>query len=120
VSLRPGGGAVTARRGRAAPAEGGAAGALGAELEAALRQVVQDYHAFVQAGPHVGQQGDPKTFTAYHAACRAALAHIDQLLKLLRGTSEPGEAMAREAAEILAEARAAIAAAGDTEEEGGA
>jgi predicted HAD superfamily Cof-like phosphohydrolase len=103
---------MTARVRRAAvPAE-----ALGAELEATLRQVVQDYHAFVQAGP----QGDPKTFTAYHAACRAALAHIDQLLKLLRDASEPGEAVAQEAAELLAKTRAAIAAAGDAEEEGDA
>jgi hypothetical protein len=95
--------------------------ALGAELEAALRQVVRDYHAFLTAGP----QGDPKAFAAYHAACRAALAHIDQLLKLLRGTAEPGgeaqgrDALAREAAEILAETRGAMAAAAglDPEEE---
>jgi hypothetical protein len=86
--------------------------ALGAELEATLRQVVQDYHAFVQAGPN----GDPKTFTAYHAACRAALAHIDQLVKLLSEATEPGDSAKQDREELLAKTRADMAAAGEEEE----
>ncbi|MBB5692262.1 hypothetical protein [Muricoccus pecuniae] len=76
------------------------------ELRRAVRKVAEDYEAFVSRGPAPGTHEDPKAFTAHHAAARAALAHIEHLMKLNRGGAE-GEAAAETGA-LLAEARRSI------------
>ena len=71
--------------------------------------VVEDYLRFLRAGPDPGTGDDTKAFLGHHAACRAALAHIEQLMKL--GRLLGGEAAgADDATTILVEARQAIAA----------
>lgn len=57
-----------------------------------------------------------KEFAAHHAACKAALSHIDLLVKLLRwaaGEAKETEAADLTEADLLARARAAL------EKEGG-
>ncbi|WP_142849968.1 hypothetical protein [Telmatospirillum sp. J64-1] len=61
---------------------------------------------------------DAKGFAAHHAACRAALAHLDLLVKLARwaalsGGEAAGGGGESEAESLLAQARAAL----DLEEE---
>nr|WP_245215930.1 hypothetical protein [Pararoseomonas baculiformis] len=75
-------------------------------MRRAIRKVVADYEAFVARGPAPGTHEDPKAFTAHHAAARAALAHLEHLMKLNRGSAEP-EAAA-ETGTLLAEARRSI------------
>ena len=72
-----------------------------ADLPAAARLILQDYQDFV-AGP--ADDAESKLFAARHAAARAALAHLEQVLKLASdaGTAEE----AREVAASIAEWRA--------------
>lgn len=79
-----------------------------AELERAAQRVVEDYEAFLAAGPAPGAHGDAKAFAAHHAAGRSALAHLEYLLKLGRA-SAPNSVVEEEAAVLLARARAEIA-----------
>ena len=87
-----------------------------AELERAARRVVEDYEAFLAAGPAPGSHGDAKAFTAYHAAGRAALAHLEQLLRLGRA-SVAEAALSEDPSVLLARARAAIAGEPDHDED---
>jgi hypothetical protein len=74
-----------------------------ARLAEMVLHVIEDYRAFAAALP---EQTDTKAFAARHAACRAALAHLEHLLRLTRAMS--GEiATSREAA--LTQAEAALA-----------
>ncbi len=79
------------------------------DLKPAIRRVIDDYTAFVARGPAPGQHDDAKGFAAHHGAGKVALAHLEHLLKLAReaGAAE-GEGL-REAAELLAKARGALA-----------
>lgn len=66
----------------------------------AVRRVVQDslperihtalagYHRFTAEEP----PADPKGFAAWHAAAKAALAHVEALVKLVRWAEAPGTA----------------------------
>ena len=64
------------------------------DLPAAAKLILQDYQDFV-AGE--ADDGESKLFAARHAAARAALAHLEQVLKLA------GEAgTAEEAREVVA------------------
>jgi hypothetical protein len=74
-----------------------------------MEVVARDYLRFLDAGPDPGTGDDCKAFASHHAACRAALAHIEQLLRIARliGTEA---AETDEAATMLVEAREAIAA----------
>ncbi|MBW8271334.1 hypothetical protein [Caldovatus aquaticus] len=96
-----------------------------ARLAEMVRHVVEDYRAFAATVP---EEADARAFVARHAACRAALAHLEHLLRLMRAIGaadgEAGaatrEAALRQAEAALAEARSELArlpAAG--EEEGG-
>lgn len=88
------------------------------DLEEALERVVEEYGAFVAAGPAPGTEGDIKAFAARHAACRAALTHLEQLLKLARvlGTEAATSGDLGRAAQLLEQARDALAANADEEE----
>ncbi len=81
----------------------------GPDLRTALDVVLEDYLRFLHAGPEPGTGDDTKAFLGHQAACRAALAHVEALVKLgrLMG-AEAGTA--EDAATILVEARQAIAA----------
>lgn len=71
--------------------------------------VAEDYLRFLHAGPEPGTGDDAKAFLAHQAACRAALAHIEQLAKLGRLLgADAGDT--DDATTILVEAREAIAA----------
>jgi len=87
-----------------------------AELQRAADKVARDYGAFLLAAPVAGGHEDAKAFTAHHAACRAALGHLDSLLKLIRtasGAAPDGEADHPDVASLLLAARAGIAATED-------
>jgi hypothetical protein len=86
------------------------------ELRRTIRKVVADYEAFVSRGPAPGTHEDPKAFTAHHAAARSALAHLEHLMKLNRGSAET-EAVA-EAGALIAEARRSIQLAEQEDREG--
>jgi hypothetical protein len=79
------------------------------DLRSAIRKVVADYEAFVSRGPAPGTHEDPKAFTAHHAAARAALTHLEHLMKLTRSAGELDTAA--EAGALIAEARRSIQAA---------
>ncbi|MDJ0386728.1 hypothetical protein QMO56_01265 [Roseomonas sp. E05] len=88
------------------------------DLQPAIRHVIEDYNAFVARGPAPGAHDDAKAFAAHHAAAKAALAHLEHLLKLARaaGAGEDETGLARAAA-LLRQARGALAAESPTEEE---
>jgi len=71
--------------------------------------VAEGYLRFLHAGPEPATEDDTKAFTAHHAACRAALAHLVELVKLARQMSSAAPEL-EEAAAMLIEARTALAA----------
>ena len=76
-----------------------------ADRAAVARLIVEDYRRFLS-----DPDADPKAFAARHAACKAALAHLDQIMKT-GGPGEEATAGAGEAVEDdhLSAARAAMA-----------
>lgn len=85
---------------------------LAARLPGRAAAAVADYEGFAsQPAPD-----DAKGFAAHHAACKAALAHVEVLVKLLRwaapDTARAGDgaadAEADDLARLIAEARAAL------------
>lgn len=91
----------------------------GPDLRSAMAVVAESYLGFVRCGPEPGTGDDAKAFIAHHAACKAALAHLEALLKLARamGTA-PAEA--EEARIMLVEAREAISRFEEDDADGGA
>jgi hypothetical protein len=84
------------------------AGLLPARIEAA----VAAYERFAGAEP----PEDAKGFAAWHAAAKAALAHVEQLVKLARWAEGTPEADGDGGVgRLLAEARAALDALDDEE-----
>jgi hypothetical protein len=79
----------------------------GPDLRSAMDLVAESYLGFVRCGPEPGTGDDAKAFTAHHAACKAALAHLDALVKLAR-TMGSAPAEAEEAAIMVIEAREAL------------
>lgn len=84
--------------------------ALLAEMEHCVLDIARDYAAFVAQTASQAHHEDAKQFAAHHAAARAALAHLEHLLKLQASASgrEGGGDLA-EAQTLLIEARQAIA-----------
>lgn len=78
------------------------------DLRSAMELVAEDYLRFLRGGPDPATGDDTKAFAAHHAACRAALAHLEHLLKLARAAGGTGPEI-EEAASLLVEAREAIA-----------
>lgn len=92
-------------------------GLIATQVDQAIERAIASYHAFARDEP---QSTDPKEFAAHHAACKAALAHLDLLLKIARITETPapgaGDAPDDRLA-MVAEARTAVGAvAGDEDE----
>ena len=88
---------------------GGEAKPRGPDLRAAMDVVAEAYFRFLHDGPEPGTGDDTKAFAAHHAACRAALAHLEHLLKLARAMGDPDSGN-EEATTILIEARQALSA----------
>lgn len=84
-------------------------GLVSAEIDRAIERVVSSYQAFAASAPIAA---DAKDFAAHHAACKAALAHLDLLLKIAKITEVPArEAQGEdERLALVAEARAAVCA----------
>lgn len=78
-------------------------------LPAAIRRTLDSYHAFAltQALP----SDDAKAFTAHHAACRAALVHLDALAKLLRWVEDAAAGQPGDLQALVAAARRGLDAA---------
>jgi hypothetical protein len=80
---------------------------ISAQLETAATRVIESYQTFMNDEPDAG---DARAFAAHHAACKAALAHLDLLMRLAKAAgvdtdaAEGGEEQAR----LLAEAREAL------------
>lgn len=81
----------------------------GPDLRAAMDVVAEAYFRFLHDGPEPGTGDDTKAFAAHHAACRAALAHLEHLLKLARAMGGDDTGI-EEATTFLNEAREALAA----------
>lgn len=82
---------------------------LKTSLAKRITQAVASYDGFVTAQP----PDDAKGFAAHHAACRAALTHVESLVKLARwaeGREAPAsaEGESEDIDRLIAEARSAI------------
>jgi hypothetical protein len=79
------------------------------DFGAAERRVLAHYEAFIAAAPAPGDPPDAKAFAAHHVACRAALVHLEALIRLSATVGGDGrkEDLRRVAAE-LNRARAAL------------
>jgi hypothetical protein len=69
----------------------------------ALRLVAQDYAGFVRRMSQPGPDEDPKAFGTRHAAAKACLAHLEQLLDLIG--EDGGVEQVRDGFALLHEAR---------------
>lgn len=91
--------------------------AVAAALPAAIARALDGYTAFADSPPAT----DSREFAQFHSGCKAALAHLDALLKLAQATrpvpadADPAEdagdagAGSAELGALLREARAAVA-----------
>lgn len=89
---------------------------LAAGLPARVRSAVECYERFAADEP----PSDAKGFAAWHAAAKAALAHVEVLVKLARwaeGKAEEPHAEADGVEALLARARAALTDFCEDEEE---
>ena len=77
-----------------------------AEMEDAIASIRRNYADFVARGAGADAHDDPKAYATHHAAGRAALNHLEQLLDLTEG----GDASADEVNEALSQARDAMKA----------
>jgi hypothetical protein len=89
----------------------------GADISGAMEQVVRGYMEFSRLGPERGTADPAKAFAAHHAACKAALAHLEMILKIARIVAAPGEL--EETHAMLVEARAEIAQTAEDDGDGG-
>ncbi|MFQ3622075.1 MAG: hypothetical protein SNJ73_00875 [Acetobacteraceae bacterium] len=82
-------------------------GLVATQVDQAIERAIASYHAFAASGP---SGADAKEFAAHHAACKAALAHLDLLLKIAKitETPTPGTADGDQRLALVAEARAAV------------
>lgn len=90
---------------------------LQAALPVRIRAALDGYDRFAADEP----PADAKGFAAWHAAAKAALAHVEVLVKLARWAEgkadEPAEAGTGGIDRLLADARAALDALDDGEDE---
>ena len=89
---------------------------LRAEVAAALPPLIRETLAVYERFAAKDPPEDAKEFTAFQGACKAALAHLEALLKLERSLTPESETPDGEAAnesavltQRIAEARAALA-----------
>jgi hypothetical protein len=89
---------------------------ISAQLESAATRVIESYRTFMNDEP---EPGDARAFAAHHAACKAALAHLDLLLRLAKAAGVDADAVEADAeqARLLAEARALVGGEGDSDDD---
>ncbi|WP_149540446.1 hypothetical protein [Siccirubricoccus phaeus] len=78
------------------------------DFVASARLILADYHRFMSADPATQEDGASKLFAGRHTAGKAALSHLEQLLKLAAGQAD--EAQLQEIGESLAKYRSFMAA----------
>jgi hypothetical protein len=74
------------------------------KLADAVAEVTADYLGFLRAS-RTQEPEDAKAFAARHAAAKAALAHIEQILKLASGSEEEAADLVTETQSLLTQAR---------------
>lgn len=74
------------------------------KLSDAVAEVTADYLGFLRAS-RTNEPEDAKAFAARHAAAKAALAHIEQILKLAAGSEEEAAERLTESETLLTQAR---------------
>ena len=63
-----------------------------ADFAIAQRLILDDYNRFLTALPRAGEDAaDPKAFAARHTSARTALAHLEQLQRLVCGGDGTGD-----------------------------
>lgn len=89
---------------------------ISTQLESAATRVIESYRTFVNDEP---EAGDARAFAAHHAACKAALAHLDLLMRLAKAAGVDADAAERdeEQARLVAEAREAVGGEGDSDDD---
>ena len=87
---------------------------LSAFLPSRICEVMNSYDAFAASDI----PADAKGFAAYHGACKAALAHVEVLLKIAKWSEESASEQNPSGgiAELLAEAKEALNSMEDEEE----
>lgn len=80
----------------------------GTALRSALDIVVNDYLRFLRGGPDPSIDDAARAFTTHQAGCKAALSHLELLMKIGRSLGAPAVEV-EEATTMLVEARAALA-----------
>ena len=87
---------------------------LNAFLPSRICEVMNSYDAFAASDI----PADAKGFAAYHGACKAALAHVEVLLKIAKWSEESASEQNPSGgiAELLAEAKEALNSMEDEEE----
>jgi hypothetical protein len=87
---------------------------LAAALPQRVEQTLAGYEAFTSGPP----PADAKGFAAWHAAAKAALAHVDLLVKLARWASSAEEEDDKDGVDgLLRQARAALDALDEEEDD---
>lgn len=95
---------------------------LAAFLPAAIGKAVQSYHDFAGRTIPAGgaeEKSAAKNFTEHHGACKAAITHIELLLKLARsaGMGDDADADGEAAAALMLAAQADLSGFSDNYDE---
>jgi hypothetical protein len=90
----------------------------GPALRSALDIVVNDYLRFLRGGPDPSIEDASKAFTTHQAGCKAALSHLELLMKIGRSLGAPAIEV-EEATTMLVEARAALAQSSEDQQDAG-
>lgn len=93
--------------------------AFNLRLAQTVREVTADYVSFLR-GPRGEEPEDAKTFGARHAAAKAALAHLDALIKLAAECDATTAERMDGCERLLRETRREIGEEAGDDEEGGA
>ena len=88
-------------------------------LAETVREVTADYVAFLR-GPRAAEPEDAKAFAARHAAAKAALAHLEALIKLAAECDAAAAERMDSCERLLRETRREIGEEIGDEDEGGA
>jgi hypothetical protein len=77
------------------------------DYPAKIALIMEDYEGFLATHPGEGEAEEPKAFAARHTAARTALAHLEQLFKVMQEQPGQPDGDAGQAALLLARAEMA-------------
>ena len=83
---------------------------LGLDLREAIKRVSASYEAVLSLDPLVEDEALMRAHRNHIQLCRAALGHLEALIRLARATYQADQREVTEAERLLAEAREALAA----------